>query len=479
MVCGARGRTMVTAVAAGACGVLALAPVAPASAAARPVPRTYAGYVKSVQDGDTFTMQLAGTSQRWQFRSPEINAPESKDPVTGRPECQANAARTFLLNRLMRRTTSPVTHRAVYVPRYAKALTTNAAERSLGRHVGQPFYAVRTGSSYAFRSATRDLTRAGLAMWMPKKYLVGESDAGSRHAWYDVWYAWGKKVGLFNPTGCGSDQPSVRLQGWLDWDSGTRSKLAGEAIVFRNTSRSTVSMRGWSLRSGQPENYRPTYRFPSTLRLAPGDVVRMHFGSGATSVRRVRTLGTAAARTGSSLGAFAPGTTYRQWDVYMGSRQGVGLSDPMNSRTSSWAQFYLRDRVQNVRAIAATPCYGIGACTDRRKGAFALASVGAASVDLVATRAVDTTGLYVVYKPYSWAWAQPVPANLRLRAGERLRIHPGGGAASTDARGVTHVYLGLGSAYRGSLRGWVGVRSSTDERIGCWSRGAACPGWLR
>ncbi len=481
----------------GACAAVVLGSV-PAATASAPVPHTYAGYVKSVQDGDTFTMQMSGSNLTWQWRSSEINAPETRDPVTGRVECQAYTARAFLLNRLMRPTTGSG-GRTVYVPRYAKAYSTNPAERSLGRHVGQPYYSVWNGTASVYRSATRDLVQAGLAMWEPEFYATGESDAGSRNAWWDVWYAWGKKVGLFNPTGCGSDQPTVTVQGWLDWDSGTRSKLAGETITFRNTSPTTLSLAGWSLRSGQPETYRPTYRFPANAYLRPGDVVRLHFGSGTNAVTTRTTTGTAEARTSSTFGAFTPAPSFREWNLYMGTRQGVGLSDPANSRTSSWAMFYLQDRYLNVRSIAATPCYGIASCTDPRKGAFTLSSasprgdVTSEYVDVVATRAVDTTGLYAVVKPYSVAWAQPFPDNLRMQAGDVLRFHTGRGVPHTDANGVTHMYLNIAgvsgmsafaTAVRGFLdeshpAGWFGVRSNTDEKIGCWSLGGGCPSWLR
>jgi hypothetical protein len=208
-------------------------------------------------------------------------------------------------------------------------------------------------------------------------------------------------------------------------------------------------------------------------------VIRLHFGKGTTAVHAVATVGTRSARTSRSFGAFAPGTTYRAWDLYLGGTMGPGLSDPANSRTSTWAMFYLRDRYQNVRSIAATPCYGIGSCTDRRAGAFALGAVRAGTVDLVARRDVDTTGLDVVYKPYGWAWAQPLPPNLRLLRGQVVRVHPGAGRPVTDGRGVTHVYLGLGASQRVPPRGWIGLRSPTDETVGGWSLGAPVPPRLR
>lgn len=69
------------------------------------------------------------------------------------------------------------------------------------------------------------------------------------------------------------------LDGQFNAPGVDRRNVNGEWVRIKNTCDRTVSMRGWRLRDKQDH----TYRFPSSLRIGPGSVIKVHTGKGETS----------------------------------------------------------------------------------------------------------------------------------------------------------------------------------------------------
>src|SRR4051812_25340965 len=58
----------------------------------------------------------------------------------------------------------------------------------------------------------------------------------------------------------------------------TNTRLNGEYIVIRNTTTSTISLSGWTIRDKQSTASGHIYKFASTVKIGAGKTITLHTG---------------------------------------------------------------------------------------------------------------------------------------------------------------------------------------------------------
>jgi endonuclease YncB( thermonuclease family) len=268
------------------------------------------GTVTGLADGDTVYVQVG--RRTYSVRNLGIQATETAHHGHGRDQCGALAARHYL---------SKLT-----LDKRVQLASMHESSSSLGR-------LLRTVYVGRSRNLNRDLDvqaaemSRGLALWHPDPsdsahntyYLQLQELAQARHR------------RLWNPTYCGrGNNRHVRLKLWINSDANGSddTHVNGEWVGIENMSRTrTANLSHWDVRDGSHVGD-PPFRFPKHTRLRPGQVLKLHSGSGHSSVK--------------SLNFYNWGDAKPRWDDNLSDGMGEGA--------------YLQDKLQNIRASATYPC---------------------------------------------------------------------------------------------------------------------------
>lgn len=219
--------------------------------------------MKAVDDGDTVNVRIKGSRGQSKIRLTGIQAMElhKYGKRAGRAgECTAVEA-TELLERKIRLGKSKARIAAL------KPGSITGKRARLRRSI-----AVKIRGRWVDPAA--EVLRAGLALWFPnaaewawnRKYAILAAQAAR------------KRIGVWDPTTCGSEATALTMK--VKWDAiGQDNKnIAGEWVrITNNDPVKSVSLDGWWLRDS---HLRPRYKFPRSAVVAPGGSLRVFVGRG-------------------------------------------------------------------------------------------------------------------------------------------------------------------------------------------------------
>ena len=201
--------------------------------------------VRSVADGDSFTVRLADGREA-EVRMIGINAPELGECAS----IEAGGSLTALLGRGPIELVRDITDR----DRFDRLLR----------------YVVAHGVDINVEMVRRGLALAGaLEPDVARQTAIDAAQRSARAA----------GAGLWNPNACGpaasTDLRIVEVE--EDPPGRDGDDLNGEQVAIRNEGTEPVAMTGWQLRDTSSRN---RYRFPDGFTLAPGAGVTVRVGSG-------------------------------------------------------------------------------------------------------------------------------------------------------------------------------------------------------
>jgi endonuclease YncB( thermonuclease family) len=387
----------------------------------------WTGKVTSVNDGDTFDVDIDGDGTRRAFttRITGIQSMEetkySNVPSERRGECTAVEA-TAVVDHLLRLSHKRVRIAAMSSKSHASYRLLRAAQMKVnGRWVDLGETELSLGLALPWIMADKEWAFNG-------KYTRIAADAAARG------------VGLWNPAHCGNGPAwGVPFKVWVNWDSkeAGNADLSREWVKVKNLDPSrTVSLGGWWVRSGGPRRY----HFPAGTTLGPGRSLTVYRASGQNSFDRFF--------WGLSNNSF-PNATYD------GRQIGEGV--------------YLFDPKTNMRANSVYPCRVM--CSDPLQGKVSVRANPDAftnqyvAVTNTSNETIDLEGYQITtrYRFY------PFGSDSVLGPGETLRVLLPGSPAN-DSRLVK--FWGIGRPILRNPGESVTVKSFTDIVLDCYSWGA-------
>jgi endonuclease YncB( thermonuclease family) len=308
----------------------------------------WTGTVRSVNDGDTMDVDVAGdgTTRTRRIRFAGVQAMEQTAYAARHREGDCHAVEaTERLERLVRRSRWRV-----------RLAAEDPQSLSRGRFVRT--VAVRKGGRW--RDVGTILVREGLALWW------GSWAESAPNQTYSVLVqrAIAAQRGLFDPDACGvGPSPASPLRLLVNWDAdgSDTANPSGEWVTIRNLDPvNPVPLAGWYLRDSGLRRY----TFPSSAVIAPGGEVTLDVGSG-----------------GDGVSTFA-------WNL-----RAPVFENATHDEDAMGDGAYLFDPLGNVRATMVYPCRF--RCSDPLQGAVSvtanptgrresvtLTNVSAAPVDL-------------------------------------------------------------------------------------------------
>lgn len=388
----------------------------------------WTGKVTSVNDGDTFDVDIDGDGTRRAFttRITGIQSMEetkySNVPSERRGECTAVEA-TAVVDHLLRLSHKRVRIAAMSSKSHASYRLLRAAQMKInGQWVDLGETELALGLALPWIMADKEWAVNG-------KYVRIAADAAAR------------RVGLWDPGHC-SQGPAwgVPFKVWVNWDSkeAGNADLSREWVKVKNLDPyRTVSLGGWWVRSGGPRRY----HFPAGTTLGPGRSLTVYRASGQNSFDRFF--------WGLSNNSF-PNATYDRRQIGEGA--------------------YLFDPKTNMRAYTVYPCRVM--CIDPLQGKVSVRANNPTaisnqfvSVTNTSNEAIDLEGYQITtrYRFY------PFGPNSALAPRETLRVLLPGSPAN-DSRLLK--FWGIGRPILRNPGESVRLKSFEDIVLDCDSWGA-------
>jgi endonuclease YncB( thermonuclease family) len=384
------------------------------------------GRVTRIADGDTLLVKVG--HHTYTVRNLGIQATETAHNG-GKPQCGAVAARRYL-RRL-----------ALHEP--VQLASMHRSSSSLGR-------LLRTVYVGRSRNLNRDVDVQAAEMFRGFTLWHPDPNDSAHNLYYlrlqELAQAQHKR--LWNPTFCGKgNDQGIPLKVWINSDAnGSDVKhVNGEWVGVENMSATrTANLSHWDIRDGSHVGD-PAYRFPKHTKLKPGQVLKLHSGSGHSSVKT---------RNFYNWGDAKP-----RWDDNLRHGMGEGA--------------YLQDRKGNIRASATYPCAvtAVTRCVDPLARDIAWGHIEYApgndnarpnreylSIRNVSRRTVDLSFRVV----HNGGWILTLKKGTVLRPGQTLRIFSGEGHATPLKQ-----YFGDHRALLANVGGEVELRMPNYVRTMC------------
>ena len=401
-----------------------LAALATSSASAATTSKVWAskvtyGTVVGIDDGDSVVVRVDG------------------DPSTVAPVHIRNAVIQTMETGTCHASQATAAMRALATGKRVRLSLANPAASSLGRPVR--FVDAWNGTSWV--DTQQPMLKAGHALPMP-----GAGGDLTRWRAYDVaaQQAAKARVNLWDTDFCGpGPSQSTALRTWINWDGNMdESKDPNQEWVrILNSSGVTMSLKGWSMRTGGQDSY----FFPSNAVVPAGTTATLYVGKGTNATSRFY-WGSAKSKFSNTNGTTVPGS-------------GTYLYDPQG----------------DVRAWSMYPC--LYACTDSLIGKVKVT----AHADATGTDATNVNGEYVTVRPagaYTVDLAYKVisafghtyefPKGVYARAGETVVLRAGKGSSTRLTR-----YWGSATPVLANAGGTVVLRTPENVRLACtaWGTG--------
>jgi endonuclease YncB( thermonuclease family) len=393
----------------------------------------WTGKVKSVNDGDTFDVDIDGdgTSRAFTIRILGIQSMEetrySNVPSERRGECTAVEA-TAVVDQLLRLSKKRV--------RIASISPKSTAGLDHGR------VRLLRAAQMKINGQWVDLGQTQLSLGLALPWIPTDKEWGFNASYVRVAAdAALRRVGLWDPGHCGQGPAwGVPFKVWVNWDSkeAGNSDLSREWVKVKNLDPfRTVSLGGWWIRSGGPRRY----HFPAGTTLGPGQTATVFRASGRNSFDRFF--------WGLSNNSF-PNATYDK------KQMGEGA--------------YLFDPQTNMRAYTVYPCRVM--CIDPLQGKVSVRANNPTaisnqfvSVTNTSNEAIDLEGYQITtrYRFY------PFGPNSALAPRETLRVLLPGSPAN-DSRLLK--FWGIGRPILRNPGEVVRLKSFEDVVLDCDSWGA-------
>jgi endonuclease YncB( thermonuclease family) len=385
------------------------------------------GKVTGLADGDTLYVKVH--HHIYSVRNLGIQATETSHNGHGRNQCGAVAARRYL--------------RKLTLHKHVQLASMHRSSSSLGRLLRTVYVGRSKHVNRDLDVQAAEMSR-GLSLWHPDPndsahntyYLQLQELAQAQHK------------GLWNPTFCGNgNAQGVPLKLWINSDAnGSDVKhVNGEWVGVENMSRTkTANLSHWHIRDGSHVGD-PAYRFPKHTKLKPGQVLKLHSGSGHSSVKT---------RNFYNWGDAKP-----RWDDDLRDGMGEGA--------------YLQDKKENIRASATYPCVvtAVTSCVDPLAKDLAWGHIEYAprnaqsdpnreylSIRNTSHQSVDLS-FRVIHKG---GWVLTLKKGTILRPGQTLQIFSGKGHATALKQ-----YFGDDHALLANSGGEVELRMSNYVQTMC------------
>ena len=313
----------------------------------------------------------------------------------------------------------------------------NPAASSLGR----PVRFVDAWNGTAWVDTQLPMLKAGHALPMP-----GAGGDMSRWRAYEVaaQQAAKARVNMWDTDFCGSgpSQTTV-LRTWINWDGNKDESVDPnqEWVRILNSSTVSMSLKGWSLRTGGQDSY----FFPSTAVVPAGATTTIQVGRGTNTTTRLY-WGSSKSKFPNTNGTTVPGS-------------GVYLFDPQGD-VRSWSMY---------------PC--VYSCTDPLVGKVKMT----ANADAPGTDATNLNGEYVTVRPAgaytvdvsykvvsAFGHTYEFPKGSYVRPGELLVLRVGSGTSTRLTR-----YWNNTTPLLANAGGNAVLRTPENIRLGCvaWGTG--------
>jgi endonuclease YncB( thermonuclease family) len=391
--------------------------------AAAPTCAMWNGKVTFIGDGDTLSVDLAGSDGVVRVRITGIQAMEqtfyTDDPDERTGECHANEA-TARLEHLVKRSKGRV--RLLALDRYS--MSDSRYRRQVQVNIGGKW-----------RDVGRVLVQEGLALAMPNpiewaqngSYTVLAQRAAER------------RVGLYDTSWCGiGPQEFANLRVWVNSDAegSDRRNPNGEWVKIKNLDPvNAVPLGGWWVRDADLRRY----TLPPAAVVPPAGTITVYVGAGVSE-----------------------GSTY-----FWGLKRGV-FDNASRSGHATGDGAYLFDPEGDLRSWMIYPCRHN--CVDPYQGALDVTGHPRGSEYVTVTNKsaspVDLEGYRLTSRPHAYAF----PAGTLLQPGEDLRVKVKG-VPEDDTPLLKH--WGLPGPILGNENDAVKVTTFTDIVLACDSWGAA------
>jgi len=386
-----------------------------------PTCQVWTGKVTSINDGDTFDVDIDGDHKKrsYHIRFIGIQAMEltvhSENPRKRRGQCHGLEATNFVVNQVRK------AHKRV------RLTTQHPTTDHLGRWFRTP--QLRIGGKWVDLGELE--MQRGLTLWMhhepsiDKLYNELEQQAALRG------------IGMFDTTHCGvGPDQDVPLKVWVMSDPFGDERLDGfntEWVKIQNLNPTkSISLARWWMRDSELRRY----TFPAGTVIPAGRTITLHVGRGNRSATD-----------------FYWGLHESVWE---NSIDGAGVGDGG----------YLFDPKGDLRAWMIYPC--LVQCSDPNQGAVRVtASPGGnefVRVTNVSSHVVDLYG-YELRFPGGYAF----PEGTVLDPGQSVRVDIEG-SPSNDSSRVLH--LGHSGPYMPDSGGSVELTNFSETRLGCDSWGS-------
>jgi endonuclease YncB( thermonuclease family) len=385
--------------------------------------QVWTGKVTSINDGDTFAVDIAGDGKKrsYAIRFIGVQAMEqtryNKDPKKRRGECHALQA-TNLVEKMVRQAHGRVRLTA----QRPRTDTRGRLLRSVNLRIGGRW--VDVGEQ---EMAT------GVTLWMHNNH---------ESAWNKIYNRLGQTaarqgIGIWNKTTCGvGPAQDVPLKVWVMSDpfgDDNRNKNAEWIRVQNLSPTKTVSLARWWVR----DSGHRLFKFPGRTSLSPGEALIVHVGRGRSS-----------------------GNSY-YWGltdtIFENSVNGDDVGDGA----------YLFDPKGDLRAWLVYPC--LVSCSDPNQGAVRVIAHPSGReyvrVVNVSGHSVDLFG-YQLRMPGAYAF----PRGTVLDPGDDVEVDVGGNPANDNSR-VLH--MGMSGLYLVDRGGAVSVATFDEIDLACdsWGNG--------
>jgi endonuclease YncB( thermonuclease family) len=388
-----------------------------------PTCQVWMGTVKSINDGDTIGVDIAGdrSHREYQIRFTGIQAMEetrySQDVRELRGQCHAVAAAIFV-------------HRLVRLGHHRVRLTSQHPRTD---RIGRPFryLAFRIGGQWQDVGAA-EMAR-GLTLWMndPSDPLWNSTynrlgqEAAQRH------------IGMFNTTTCGAGPAqSIPLKTWVMSNPMGSDTPAGEWVKLRNLDATrTIDLSHWWIRDSGLRRF----TLPAGTHLGPGQTLTLHVGAGTSSGE----------------------------DFYWGLGNTIFEDSSTGSGDGDGA--YVFDPQGDLRTWSIYPC--LVACTDPNAGALTVTAhargVEYVTVTNTSSQPIDLSTYELGLGGGNYAF----PDGSVVQPGQALTVYLDGSPASDSNRAQ---YAGMSGPSLRDSGGAIVLRNFEETVVSCsaWGSGS-------
>jgi endonuclease YncB( thermonuclease family) len=375
------------------------------------------GTVTGIDDGDSVVVRVDGDSTAIHVRNAGIQTMETGTCHAA----QANAAMTSLAS-----------------GKRVRLSLANPTASSMGR----PVRYVDSWNGTAWVDTQLPVLKAGHALPMP-----GAGGDLSRWKAYEIAAQQASKArtNVWDTDFCGSGpSQSTPLRVWVNWDGNLDESIYPnqEWVRILNTSALSMSLQGWSMRTGGQDSY----FFPSGTVVPAGGTTTLYVGKGTNTTTR----------------------------LYWGSAKSKFPNT--NATTTPGSGAYLYDPQGDVRAWSMYPC--VYSCTDTLVGKVHMAvRADAAGVDASNVNGeyiyIVPNGAYTIDLSYkvltAFGHTYEFPKGSYIRYGEVMKVYVGQGTTSRLAQ-----HWGNTAPVLANAGGTVVLRTPEDIRLGCraWGTGS-------